>query len=148
MVNRPRRSVSAEGDEWTLVDAWRSGTGLGLGYFLAASAVDDRRVVLEPGRTLESLEEGEIGRLLEGSAPLTTTERRFGDSGGRAWLAQSFGPVWGEGVASGLTGLRIVCLTAEEPAVEVMDARLEDLSDDDLAALVEAAAVRGESGED
>ena len=148
MVDRPRRSVSVDAGEWILVDAWRSETGLGLGYFLAASGFEDRRAVLEPGRTLESLDEGEIEQMLEGAAPLTVTERRFGDSAGRAWLAQSFGPVWGEGVASGLTGLRFVCLTAEEAAVEAPDARLEDLSDDALAALVEAGAVRGESGED
>jgi hypothetical protein len=136
MSMRPSREVTFGDQSLVLIDASRSPTGLGLAYFLAPDRADDRRAVLEPGVELGGLGEEAVAELWSGAASLTETERRFRGPDGHAWLAQSTGPVWGEGAAAGITGLRLVCLTAERAPVELRNANLALLDDEGLADLL------------
>ena len=133
-MNRPVRRCQIDDETWTLVDAWRSGSGLGLGYFVAPDRGNDRRTALEADADVTSLSEEEVRDLWESAASLTPTERRFRADDGELWLAQSVGPVWGEGAAAGTTGLRLTCLTAGWPVRELPDVRLDDMDDASLAA--------------
>ena len=135
MTGRPRVEVTVEGESMVLVEAARSASGLGLGYFLSPDRDRDRRVALDPGTTVGGLDPASIERLWSEAAPLTVTERRFDTPDGDAWLAQSVGPVWGDGAAAGLTGVRISCLTSSRRPIERAGIALESLDDDDLARL-------------
>jgi PAS domain-containing protein len=140
MSKRPSREVTVGDRSLTLIDASRSATGLGLAYFIAPDRADDRRAVLEPGVDVADLDDEAAAELWSGAAPLTQTERRFSGPNGEAWLAQSTGPVWGEGAAAGITGLRLVCLTAERGPVEAHDVNLGSLDDEGLADLIGPAS--------
>lgn len=140
MSTRPSREVTVGDQSLVLVDASRSPTGLGLAYFLAPDRADDRRAVLEPGLELGGLGQEAVVELWSGAAPLTETERRFRGPDGDEWLAQSTGPVWGEGAAAGITGLRLTCLTAARAPVEVRGGDLDSLDDEGLADLLRPAS--------
>lgn len=121
-MERQRRELETEGRRWRAVEAWRSTSGSVLVHFLplgddgepAADDRLDRRAGLEKGRRLDELEDGELEERLAAGTPLTPTERRFRAPDGRAWLAQSVGPVWAEdGVAEGLTGVLFSALEGE-----------------------------------
>ena len=140
MNKRPGRDLSIEGATWRLVNAWRAQSGQGLGYFLAEAPEDDRRAALDPGVDFESLSEADVLALWAGAAGLTPTERRFSASG-EVWLAQASGPVWADGAAAGLTGLRVRCLTAETPVRDFSHLSLRDLGEEELAALVEPSPI-------
>lgn len=120
---RGERVLEADGRSWRVVEAWRAESGPGLVYFLpleddgevvGRDDREDRRAALEPEETVEGLSARELSERLSRATPLTVTERRFRAPDGRSWLAQSVGPVWSEGTASGLTGLLFTAL--EGPA--------------------------------
>jgi hypothetical protein len=139
MTERPKRNLTIEQDSWVLVEAWRSSTGLGLGYFLGPVVAADRRAVLDREVDVAALDDAEVLALWEAAAPLTVTERRFADHGGESWLAQASGPVWGEGAAAGTLGVRFTCITADRPGLELPGRRLTDLDDEELAGAVAEA---------
>lgn len=138
MTQPPTREFDADGDRWRAVEAWRSGGGLGLLYFLplgdatsegagdAAVHEDDRRdrrALLEADESLAELSEEDLAARLAEATPLTETEWRFRAPDERLWLAQSVGPVWADDVASGLTGLRFTSLEGERRRLRVEDDR-------------------------
>lgn len=137
---RPRRSGWIDGASWTLYDAARAPSGLGLGYFVCDDPeVEDRRAALPAGLALPDLDDEAFLALWEAGRRLTPTERRFVDGGGAVWLAQSTGPVWAErGSAAGTAGLRLRCISAHRPSVELNGATLSELSDAELIARVGA----------
>lgn len=137
---RPRRPGSIDGVAWTLYDAARAPSGLGLGYFVCDDpAVADRRAALSPGRSLSDLDDDAFRALWEAGRPLTCTERRVVDAGGAIWLAQGTGPVWaGGGSAAGTVGLRLRCISAQRPVMELTGATLAGMSDAELIARVGA----------
>lgn len=137
---RPQRSGRMEGAVWTLYDAGRASSGLGLGYFVCDdSRMEDRRAVLPAGLVLPDLDDEAFRALWEAGRGLTPTERRVVDGSGAIWLAQSVGPVWAEGgVAAGTVGVRLRCISADSPVVEWNGATLSGLSDADLIARVGA----------
>lgn len=121
-----------------LLEVARAPSGLGLGYFMAGDRTRDRRVALDPGLTLDGLDDAAVERLWSEAAPLTVTERRFETPDGEAWLAQAVGPVWGEGAAAGLTGLRLTCLTSERAPLQRAGLDLESLDDGALGEIASA----------
>ena len=137
---RPRRSGRIDGAEWTLYDAARAPSGLGLGYFVCDDPeVADRRAALPAGLALSDLDDEAFRALWEAGRPLTATERRVVDGSGAVWLAQGMGPVWAEGgSAAGTTGLRLRCISAHRPVVELNGATLSGMSDAELIARVGA----------
>lgn len=139
MIERPRRDVEIGGAPHVLIDVWRSPTGLGLGYFLGPDPSADRRAVLDSETDVGEMGDDEAAALWAAGVPLTPTERRFVGGDGEVWLAQATGPVWGHGAAPGILGLRLVCLTADRPRVEVSATTLNELEDDDLVRLVGSA---------
>lgn len=119
-VDRPTVEFERTGRRWRGMEAWRASSGHGLAYFVplergrpVSSDEEDRRALLEPGRTLAELQPGELEALLAAAAPLTPTERRLTTRDGDLWLVQEAGPVWAEsgGVAEGATGLVCTRLT-------------------------------------
>lgn len=149
---RRSRRLDVEGEAWSACEAWRGGSGWGVVYFVAlgpdGAAGDDRRdrrALLEPGAGLADLDDAGLTSLLGGAAGLTSTERRFRDVDGRAWLAQSRGPVWAEGgVAEGLTGL--VFTSLEGPFERVESADGDGLDREGLAVRLEAARTTSSEG--
>ncbi|MCZ0934877.1 MAG: hypothetical protein OXJ54_06825 [Gemmatimonadetes bacterium] len=133
---RPRRSGRIEGAVWTLYDAGRAPSGVGLGYFVCDDPeVADRRTALPAGLALPDLDDEAFRALWEAGRPLTSTERRVVDGSGAIWLAQGRGPVWAEGgSAAGTVGLRLRCISAHRPAVELNGATLAGMSDAELIA--------------
>ena len=133
---RPRRSGQADGASWTLYEAARAPSGLGLGYFVCDDPeVADRRTALPSEPALADLDDEALRSLWEAGRPLTRTERRVVDGGGAIWLAQSIGPVWAEGgSAADTVGLRLRCISAYRPVVELNGATLSDVSDAALIA--------------
>lgn len=115
-VERPLRSGE---DDWLAIEAWRGRSGHALVYFLQTgpdgSLSDDdrldRRALLEPGVSVQGLDEDTLGVLLEGAAPLTVTERRLQGPDGEPWLARNEGPVWAAGdSAAGVTSIEYIRL--------------------------------------
>ena len=139
---RPRRSGRIDGASWTLYDAGRAPSGLGLGYFVCDDPeVPDRRAALPAGLALADLDDDAFDALWEAGRPLTGTERRVVDGSGAIWLAQGAGPVWaGGGSAAGTTGLRLRCISAHRPTVELNGASLAGMSDAELIARLSAPA--------
>ena len=137
---RPRRSGPIDGASWTLYDAARAPSGLGLGYFVCDDPeLPDRRAALPAGLALSDLDDEAFRALWEAGRPLTSTERRVVDDGGAIWLVQSMGPVWAEGgSAADTVGLRMCCVSAHRPVVELNGATLSDMSDAELIARVGA----------
>lgn len=137
---RPRRSGTIDGASWTLYEAARGPSGLGLGYFVCDDpTVADRRTALPAGLALSDLDDEAFGALWEAGRPLTPTERRVVDGSGAIWLAQSMGPVWAEGgSAAGTVGLRLCCISAQRAVVELHGATLSEISDAELIARVGA----------
>ena len=132
----PRRSGTIDGASWTLYEAARAPSGLGLGYFVCDDPeVEDRRTALPAGLALSHLDDEAFRELWEAGRPLTPTERRVVDADGAIWLAQSMGPVWAEGgSAANTVGLRLRCISAHRPAVELNGATLSEMSDAELIA--------------
>lgn len=138
MTRRPRIEHEIDGTRWTLFDAWRAPGGLGLGYFVAADDAPDRRVALEPGTDVTDLDRAAFRELRETAAGLTDTERRIAGPGGRPWLAQAYGPVWHEGgTAREVIGVRLRCLSDEEPVAVLRGVPLAELSDDELSTAID-----------
>ncbi|WP_420634616.1 hypothetical protein [Candidatus Palauibacter sp.] len=137
---RPRRTGRIDGSPWTLFDAGRAPSGLGLGYFVRGDpGGGDRRTELAPEVDVERLDDDGFRHLWEAGRSLTPTERRVVDDEGAVWLAQSVGPVWAEGgAAAGAVGVRLRCLSAERAVVESNGVILADMSDDGLIALTTA----------
>ncbi len=137
---RPRWSGRIGGASWTLYDAARAPSGLGLGYFVCDDAeMADRRTALAAGSALSDLDDEAFRALWEAGRPLTRTERRVVDGSGAIWLAQGVGPVWaGGGSAAGTVGLRLRCISAHRPVVELNGAILSEMSDAELIACVGA----------
>ena len=136
--SRPRRSVAVDGVPWTLYDAGRTPSGLGLGYFVCDDAeAEDRRAALPADIDLASLDEGALHALWVAGRGLTSTERRIVDGDGAIWLAQSVGPVWArrEG-AAGTVGIRLRCISADRPVAEIHGATLAGMSDAELISRV------------
>lgn len=126
-MERAERVLEGADRRWRAVEAWRSGSGRGLVYFLPLEASgeeaapddrEDRRAALEPGETLDELTEPALRERLGAATPLTDTERRFRAPDGRLWLVQSVGPVWADDVASGLTGLLFTALEGADRRAE------------------------------
>lgn len=138
---RPRRSGTIDGASWTLYEAARAPSGLGLGYFVCGDPeVADRRTALPAGHALSDLDEEAFRALWGAGRTLTRTERRVVDGGGAIWLAQSMGPVWAEGgSAADTVGLRLRCISARRPVVELNGATLSGMSDAELIAAVGAS---------
>ena len=138
---RARRSGRIDGASWTLYDAGRAPSGLGLGYFVCGDPeVADRRAALPAGQALSDLDDEAFRALWEAGRPLTSTERRIVDGSGAIWLAQGMGPVWAEGgSAAGTTGLRLRCISDHRPAVELNGAALSGMSDAELVARLGAS---------
>jgi hypothetical protein len=147
MTSRPSAEIEISGGRWVLFDAGRSPSGLGLGYFAErtrsgwAGSETDRRVVLEPGEEVASLDEGRIRELWESGTPLTTTERRFVDDEGDLWLAQGVGPAWADrGTAEAAVGTRVRCVSSVATVIMVAGRGPADLSAEDLVGLVRVRA--------
>jgi hypothetical protein len=140
-MTRGETVMETEGRRWRAVEAWRAESGLGLVYFLpldegagvAEEDREDRRAALEPGETVEGLEGEALRERLGRATPLTGTERRFRAPDGRLWLAQSVGPVWADGVASGLTGLLFTALEGPAGRAIVGGGHAGEMSDGELA---------------
>lgn len=140
-MSRGEKVMEAEGRRWRAVEAWRAESGLGLVYFLPLDGTggveegdrEDRRAALEPGETVQGLEEEALRERLGGATALTETERRFRAPDGRVWLAQSVGPVWADGVASGLTGLLFTALEGPTERAIVGGGHVGEMSDGELA---------------
>lgn len=139
-MSRGERILEAEGRRWRAVEAWRAGSGLGLLYFLPLDGEDvaeddreDRRAALEPDETVGGLDEEELRERLGRATALTVTERRFRAPDGRPWLAQSVGPVWADGVASGLTGLLFTALEGAAERASVDGGHAGEMSEGELA---------------
>ena len=137
---RPQRSGRIDGAVWTLYDVGRAPSGLGLGYFVSDdSAMEDRRAALPAGLVPADLDDETFRALWEAGRGLTSTERRVVDGSGTIWLAQSVGPVWAEGgSAAGTVGVRLRCVSADGPVVELNGAKLSEMSDEDLIARIDA----------
>ena len=135
---RPRRTGRVDGATWTLYDAGRGPSGLGLGYFVCDDPEGaDRRAALPAGLVLADLDDDAFRALWEAGRPLTGTERRVIDGSGAIWLAQGRGPVWAEGgSAAGTVGLRVRCISADRPVLELKGASLSGMSDAELIARV------------
>lgn len=159
-MSRGEKAMEAEGRRWRAVEAWRAESGLGLVYFLpldegagvAEEDREDRRAALEPGETVQGLEEEVLRERLGRATPLTGTERRFRAPDGRLWLVQSVGPVWADAVASGLTGLLFTALEGPPGRASVAGGHAGELSDGELAErwrrAVEGSGEDGQDGED
>lgn len=109
------RQVDSDGEPWRVTVAWRGADGSGLCYFRPAddetSDREDRRARIPGDCDLGGMDTGELVELLEESAPLTRTERRFRAPDGRDWLAQNIGPVWAdEEAAAGAQGVLFTAL--------------------------------------
>ncbi len=137
---RPRRSGTIDGASWTVYEAARAPSGLGLGYFVCDDPeVADRRTALPAGLAVADLDDEAFRALWEAGRPLTPTERRVVDGNGAVWLARSMGPVWaGGGSAADTVGLRVCCISAHRPVVELNGAALSEMSDAELIARVSA----------
>lgn len=146
---RPRRSGPIDGASWTLYEAARAPSGLGLGYFVCdGPQMADRRTALPAGLALADLDDEAFRALWEAGRPLTPTERRVVDGSGAIWLAQSMGPVWAEGgSAADTVGLRLCCISAHRPAVELNGATLSEMSDAELIARLGAPEGVGPSSD-
>ncbi len=133
---RSRRRGRIDGVPWTLFDAGRTASGLGLGYFVRDDpGAGDRRAALAPGMSVAELDDEGFQRLWEAGRPLTATERRLVGDDGAVWLAQSVGPVWADrGVAAGAVGVRVRCLSSERPVIVLNGVVLADTPDADLLA--------------
>ena len=133
---RAHRRGRIDGVPWTLFDAGRTASGLGLGYFVRDDlGGGDRRAALAPEIRVAELDDEVFQRLWETGRPLTATERRLVDGNGAAWLAQSVGPAWADGgTAAGAVGVRLRCLSAERPCLVLNGVVLADTSDADLLA--------------
>lgn len=147
MTHRPEHELSHEGRGFRVVEAWRSASGWGLGYALALEdgvpAEDDRmdrRFPLAPDERLDGLDAAGLREKLGEGASLTVTERRFAGGGGRPWLAQNVGPVWGEeDVAAGLTGILFTALGGPTGRVETYGGHVGELDEADLRVRLERA---------
>ncbi|WP_425155325.1 hypothetical protein [Candidatus Palauibacter sp.] len=137
-ARRPRQEGLIDGTPWTLFDAGRTASGLGLGYFVRDDlGAGDRRAALATEVEVGRLDDEAFRRLWEAGRGLTATERRLVDDGGGVWLAQGTGPVWAEGgTAAGAVGIRLRCVSAEHPVVEWNGVALADTPDAALAARV------------
>jgi len=146
---RPRRPGPIDGAAWTLYDAARAPSGLGLGYFVCDDPkMADRRTTLPAGLAVADLDDEAFRALWEAGRPLTPTERRVVDGSGAIWLAQSMGPVWAEGgSAADTVGVRLCCISAHRPAVELNGATLSEMSDAELIARVGAPEGVGPSSD-
>ena len=92
------------------------------------------------GVAVDELADEDLPALWDRAAPLTVTERRFATADGDAWLAQAFGPAWGEGAAAGAVGVRVTCLTSERPIRTAAGVRIGDMDDAALADVATGAA--------
>jgi len=137
MSARPRIEHEIEGVAWTLFDAWREPGGLGLGYFVTDGA-PDRRVALAPDTDVTGLDASGFRALWETASGLTNTERRITGPRGRPWLAQAYGPVWHEGgAAREVVGVRLRCLSEDEPVAIVPGVPLSEVTDEELRAAID-----------
>lgn len=158
MEQRSARVVESGEGAFRAVVAWRGrSSDRGLLYFVALEGEGpdpddrrDRRALLEPGRALADLSDGELRERLEEGAPLTDTERRFRAPDGRLWLAQSIGPVWAadEDPAEGSTGLLLTSLEGPHERLRAPGAHAGQLEEDELADLWRAAGAAGDDGEE
>lgn len=155
MSERGERILEADGRSWRVVEAWRASDGPGLLYFLPledgevrAEDREDRRAALEPGETVEGLEAGTLGERLEAATALTETERRFRAPDGRPWLVQSVGPVWSDGIASGLTGLLFTALEGPPARARTGGGHAGELSEAELARRWRRAVEDDDEGHD
>lgn len=138
---RAEAELEADGRRWRCVEAWRAQHGPGLLYFLpleedgevAGDDREDRRAALAADETLDALGSDELRERLERGTPLTVTERRFRAPDGRAWLAQSVGPVWADDVASGLTGLLFTALEGPQLRERTGGGHVGEMSASELA---------------
>lgn len=142
MSARPSVRGEAGGRSWTLIDAWRSEDGLGLGYFAAGregaweDPALDRRVALPAELNVGEVDEETFVSLWENARGLTPTERRIASDDGHLWLAQATGPAWArESAARDALGVRLRCLTAARPDVIRSGVTLEDLGEEGLREL-------------
>ena len=156
MEQRSTRVVENGEASFRAVVAWRGrSSDRGLLYFVALDGEGadpddrrDRRALLEPGRALADLSDGELRERLEGGAPLTDTERRFRAPDGRLWLAQSIGPVWAdEDPAEGATGLLLTSLEGPHERLRAPGAHASEMEEDELADLWRAADTAGDDGD-
>lgn len=145
MAARPSVRGEAGGRSWTLIDAWRSEDGLGLGYFAAGregawgEAALDRRVALPAELDVRDVDERRFGSLWESARGLTPTERRIATDGD-LWLVQATGPAWsGESAARDALGVRLRCLTTARPDVIRSGVTLDDLGEEGLRELAAQA---------
>lgn len=157
MEERNTRVVESGKGAFRAVVAWRGrASDRGLLYFVALDGEEpdpddrrDRRALLEPGRDLADLSDGELRERVEDGAPLTGTERRFRAPDGRLWLAQSIGPVWAdEDPAEGSTGLLLTSLERAHERLRAPGANAGELGDDELAGLWRRAGNDGDDGGD
>lgn len=140
-MSRGERVLEAEGRRWRAMEAWRAESGPGLVYFLPLDEGaeveegdrEDRRAALEPGETVQGLEEEALRERLGRATALTGTERRFRAPDGRLWLAQSVGPVWADAVASGLTGVLFTALEGPAERASAAGGHAGEMSDGELA---------------
>ena len=138
----PIRTLATVTTEFDVVDAWRNHKGLGLCYFIAVNSDvpedgdrSDLRAVLEADEALDSLSSERLQELFASGAPLTDTERRFETPNGGRWLAQSIGPVWAEGVATGLTGVLFTDLAGDSERRQTASGPIAAISDEELLRL-------------
>jgi len=88
------------------VEARRTVEGQALIVFLP----EGDRALLEGGRALGDLSDGELADLRRIATPLTPTEAVFRAPDGRHWLAQATGPAWSPEAAPGTLGTRFTSL--------------------------------------
>jgi hypothetical protein len=101
----PRRARDA-GAGFVAVEARRTAAGQALIVFLPGGD----RALLEGGRALSDLSDGELADLRRIALPLTPTEAVFRAPDGRHWLAQATGPAWSPEAAPGILGTRFTSL--------------------------------------
>lgn len=138
----PRRDLDFKGTSWSLYEAWRTDSDLGLAYFVRADlGPGDRRALLAPGQRVESLDVSQLEALWSEATELTGTERRVVDEQGEVWLAQDVGPVWSKGnKATDGVGVHLRCVSTATLPVLLRGQASISLSDDDLIRALEDEA--------
>ena len=145
MTRRPRAELTVDRETWLALDAWRSGRGLGLVYFLhledgtPGDPASDRRAPLPPDADLSVLDAAELHELWAGAVELTPTERRLVAPDGSIWLAQGTGPAWSDGGAVDAIGVRLRCLSDERPIREIPGLRISEATDSRLEEAISRA---------
>jgi len=161
---RTHRTIRIADVTWTVWDAGRVASGLGLAWFTATkrSGVgqaqgdgerlpgaegglpdqdeEDRRALLQPEQDLLNMEAGELTQLWSGGRSLTRTERRVTGPDGEIWLAQGTGPAWAdERAAREILGVRLRCISHHYGTLHREGVTLAELSDDALREWIRAA---------